>query len=109
MPRPSSRSRCSKLATKRHHRLALRGGLGGLRASAELGRDCTFANEREALLFRGKVMGWRGIARAMQGDRAGDEETEEAIAILTAAGDGQAAMSLRINLAIARGNYANSV
>ena len=96
-----------KLATKDVAASRFEEALAGFERARELGRDCTFANEREALRFRGTLMGWRGIARAVQGDRAGDAETEEAIAMVTAAGDGQAVMSLRINLAIARGNYAN--
>ena len=80
-------------------------GLAGLARALEIGRVCAFANERDAHLFRGKVTAWRGIARAMQGDLAGADEVEEAIATLVAAGDGQSAMSFRINLSIVRSDF----
>ena len=83
-------------------------GLAGLDRALQLGQGITFANERDALLFHGKVAGWRGMARAMLGDPSGADEVEEAIASLVAAGNGQSAMSFRINLSIARSDYAGS-
>jgi tetratricopeptide (TPR) repeat protein len=83
-------------------------GLAGLDRALDVGQACGFPSDRDARLFRGKVTGWRGLARAMQGDRAGVDEIEEAIATLTAAGDGQSAMSFRINVSIVRGDYEGS-
>ena len=79
--------------------------LVGLDRALAVGRACRFGSDHDAVLFRGTVGGWRGLARASLGDVAGLDEVEEAIATLTAAGDGRTALSLRINLGILRGNY----
>ena len=83
-------------------------GLAGFNRALEVERACGIANERDALVFRGRVTGWRGITRAIQGDRSGVDEVEEAIVDLTAAGEGRTAMVLKINLTISivLGNYA---
>ena len=99
--RPSSRSE----RWTGHHRHAVRAGPRRPRRARSSRSGLRICGQRDAHLFRGKATAWRGIARAMQGDRAGADEVEEAIATRVAAGDGQSAMSFRINLSIVRSDF----
>ncbi len=103
-PTPQLAIALQKLATSDIIAARYEDGLAGLDRALEVGRTCTFASERDAVLLRGKVTGWHGLARAMQGDREGVDEVREAVDALTAAGEGQTAMNFRINLAIVWGN-----
>ena len=80
----------------------------GLDRALVVGESCQFPSEREALLFRATVAGWRGIVRASMGDLAGAEEVEQAIATMTASGEGQSAMAFRINLTIILSNFVSA-
>ena len=80
-------------------------GLTALDRARDVGSQARFATERDADRFRAAVTGWRGIARMMQGNLDGAREIEQAIATLTAAGDGSAVMHFRINLLIGQSNY----
>ena len=71
-PTPQLAMALQKLATSDIIAARYEEGLAGLERALEVGRMCTFANERDAALLRGKVTGWHGLARAMQGDPRGD-------------------------------------
>ncbi len=78
----------------------------GFQRALEIGQASSFATERDAVTFHAIASGWHGIATAVTGDLTGTDEVEQAIVTLTEAGDGSTALSLRINLAILRSNYA---
>ena len=80
-------------------------GLAGLDRAEAVGRACRFGRERDAVVFRSTLTGWRGLTRIAMGDLAGADDVNEAIASLTLAGDGRVAMDFRVNLAFSLANY----
>jgi class 3 adenylate cyclase/tetratricopeptide (TPR) repeat protein len=104
-PTPELATALRRLATHDVVSSRFEEALVGLDRALVVGESSSFPGEREALLFRATIAGWRGLVRASMGDLAGTDEVEQAIATMTAFGDGQTAMSFRINLTIVLANF----
>ncbi len=105
-PTPELATILQRLATSDAVESRFEEALVGLDRALAIGASSAYPSERDALVFRAKNNGWRGIVRASMGDVTGTDEVEGAIATLTAAGDGKTAMSFRINLAIVIASFA---
>ncbi len=105
-PTPELATILQRLATSDAVDSRFEEALVGLDRALAIGASSAYPNERDALIFRATIAGWRGIARASMGDVTGTDEVEQAIATLTAAGDGKTAMSFRINLSIVIASFA---
>jgi class 3 adenylate cyclase/tetratricopeptide (TPR) repeat protein len=99
-PSPELADALGRVAANEVVRGNVRDSINEFERVLEMAAACKFPSEAEALGFRGTAIGFRGVARARLGDRAGLDDLREAIRLASAAGQGSRVALLYNNLAI---------